>query len=102
MELVNVIGARVAREPHDLESPSSSLAQLLHAAGPPLEHRRSTQPERSYEIVRRLGRARERPGEDLRVRDEEPFFATARRVCVADELRQLRFVECAAFLDDRA
>src|SRR5688572_16371339 len=102
VKLVDVVRSGVAREPEYLEATLSGLAQLLHAPRTPREHGRSAQPKRSHEIVGRLRRARERPGEDLRVRDEEALLVAHGCLSKRDELGELGLVERPALLDDRA
>src|SRR5688572_11534993 len=44
VKLIHVIGCGIARESQELESPVARLAQLLHSARCPMEHRCASQP----------------------------------------------------------
>ena len=80
VQLVDVIRRGVAGEAHDLEAALLHLAELLHAARAPAQHRSAMQTERSDEMVGGFGGARERAGEDLGMRDEEALLSARSRV----------------------
>src|ERR1051326_5758178 len=99
MEVVDVIGGAVAGESHEAEAAGADLARLLHAAGPPLQHRRAFEAELRQQVVGRLGCAGECAGEDLRVSDDEGFLAGYGRLGkVNPDLERLGFERAGADL----
>src|SRR5262245_31802988 len=63
VQLIDVIRTRVAGESKNAHPLQASLAQLLHAAGSPAQHRLAGEAKRSDEVVGRLGRTGERAWE---------------------------------------
>ena len=75
VELVNVVGCRVAGEAHHLEAAALGVAEQLRPHRPPFEHRHPLHAERAEQPVGALGGAGKRAGEDFRVGNDEALGA---------------------------
>src|SRR5262245_36921553 len=69
MQLIHVIGRRIAREPGEEKSALPDLAQLLRAHGAPFDDGAPFQSELIEQPIGGFGRACERAGEDFRMSD---------------------------------
>mgnify|MGYP006214759737 CR=1 FL=1 len=75
MEMIHVIGSRVACEAQNDERPLPRIAELLHPERTPLQNRLAAELQRLENVVGGLRRAGERAWEDLRMSDHESRFA---------------------------
>ncbi|HUP45822.1 MAG TPA: hypothetical protein VM779_09950 [Thermoanaerobaculia bacterium] len=95
--MIDVIGGAVPGVAEDDERSFARLAELLHAERSPLQHRRAAQRQRLQEMIGGLGRAGERAGKNLGVRDDATFPACNGLSRVIDKWFQRSDVEEATF-----